>query len=57
MGDACDNAAAVTVMGLHTNEAIAKGSPLRVGPVGGLEDVEMVTFEWRAPTVLEPSAR
>ena len=39
-------AAAETVMGLYKNEAIAQGSPFRVGPLRGLEDVEVLTFEW-----------
>jgi putative transposase len=46
VGDAYDNAAAETVMGLFKNEAIAKNSPFRTGPVRGLPDVEEVTFDW-----------
>ena len=46
VGDAYDNAAAETVMGLYKNEAIAQGSPFRVGPHRSLEDVEVLTLEW-----------
>ena len=46
VGDAYDNAAAETVMGLYKNEAIAKGSPFRTGPLRNLSDVEEVTFDW-----------
>ena len=46
VGDAFDNACAETVMGLFKNEAIAKGSPFRVGPLKNLEDVEEVTLPW-----------
>ncbi len=46
VGDAYDNAAAETVMGLFKNEAIAKGSPFRTGPLRGIADVEAVTFAW-----------
>jgi len=41
-----ENAAAETVMGLYKNEAIAKGSPFRIGPLRGIDDVETLTFEW-----------
>lgn len=40
------NAAAETVIGLFKNEAMAKNSPFRTGPVEGLPDVEEVTFDW-----------
>jgi len=46
VGDAYDNAAAETVMGLFKNEAIAKNSPFRTGPLKGLPDVEEITFDW-----------
>lgn len=46
VGDAYDNAAAETVMGLYKNEAIATGSPFRISPLRGIDDVETVTFEW-----------
>jgi len=45
VGDAYD-AAAETVMGLFKNEAIAKNSPFRTGPLKGLPDVEEITFDW-----------
>ena len=45
VGDAYDNAAAETVMGLFENDAIAKNSPFRVGPLKTIEDVEEITFE------------
>ena len=41
-----ENAAAETVMGLYKNEATAKGSPFRIGPLRGIDDVETLTFEW-----------
>ena len=46
VGDAYDNAAAETGMGLFKNEAIAKNSPFRVGPLKTIADVEEITFEW-----------
>jgi transposase InsO family protein len=46
VGDAYDNAAAETVMGLFKNEAIAKNSPFRSGPLTGLADVEEIVFDW-----------
>lgn len=46
VGDAYDNAAAETVMGLYKNEAIAKNSPFRTGPLRTIADVEEVTFDW-----------
>jgi putative transposase len=46
VGDAFDNAYAKTVMGLYKNEAIAKGSQFRVGPLKTLKDVEEITFSW-----------
>lgn len=46
VGDAYDNAAAETVMGLFKNEAIRNGSPFRTGALKGLADVEEVTFDW-----------
>ena len=46
VGDAFDNACVETVMGLYKNEASAKGSPFRAGPLKTLEDVEEITFSW-----------
>ena len=45
-GDAYDNAAAETVMGMYENEAIAKNSPFNIGPLKTLADVEELTFDW-----------
>ncbi|TFC79302.1 hypothetical protein E3O45_04285 [Cryobacterium sp. TMS1-20-1] len=46
IGDAYDNAAAETVMGLYKNEAVAKTSPFVTGPLKTLADVEKLTFDW-----------
>ena len=46
VGDAYNNAAAETVMGLFKNEAIADGSPFRTGRLRTKADVESVTFAW-----------
>lgn len=46
VGDAYDNAAAETVMGLYKNEAVAKGSPFATGPLKTIADVEELTFDW-----------
>ena len=46
VGDAYDNAAAETVMGLYKNEAIAKNSPFWTGPLKTIADVEEITFDW-----------
>jgi putative transposase len=46
VGDAYDNAAAETVMGLYKNEAIHPNSPFRTGPLHGLADVEKITLEY-----------
>lgn len=46
VGDACENTCAETVMGLYKNEAIAKGSPFRRGPLKNFEDVEEITISW-----------
>ena len=46
VGDAYDNAAAETVMGMYKNEAIAKNSPFNSGPLKTLADVERLTFNW-----------
>lgn len=46
VGDAYDNAAAETVMGLYKNEAIAKNSPFWAGPLKTIADVEETTFDW-----------
>jgi putative transposase len=42
VGDAYDNAAAETVMGLFN----AKNSPFRTGALKGLPDVEEITYDW-----------
>jgi len=46
IGDAFDNAAAETVMGLFKNEAIAKDSPFRDGPLAAESDVADVVVDW-----------
>ena len=46
VGDAYDNAAAETVMGLFKNEAIRKNSPFRTGPLKDLPQVEEIVFDW-----------
>jgi transposase InsO family protein len=46
VGDAYDNAAAESFMGLFKNEAIATGSPFRTGPLRTLADVEAVTINY-----------
>lgn len=46
VGDAYDNAVAESVIGLFKNEAIAAGSPFRVGPLRTLADVEAITMEY-----------
>lgn len=46
VGDAYDNAAAESVMGLFKNEAITTGSPFRAGPLKNADDVENVTMAW-----------
>ncbi|WP_458781236.1 IS3 family transposase [Arthrobacter sp. D3-16] len=46
VGDAYDNAAAETVMGLFKNEAVAKDSPFRSGPLKTETDVMEIVFEW-----------
>jgi putative transposase len=46
VGDAYDNAAAESVMGLFKNEAIRPDSPFRTGPLHGLPDVEKITLEY-----------
>ena len=46
VGDAYDNAAAETVMGLFKNEAVAKNSPFRNGALKTETDVVDVVFEW-----------
>jgi hypothetical protein len=45
VGNACDNAAAGTVMGLFKNEAIAKNSPFRTGALRTIADVEEITLD------------
>lgn len=46
VGDAYDNAAAESFMGLYKNEAIATGSPFRSGPLRTLADVETLTMNY-----------
>ena len=46
VGDAYDNAAAETVMGLFKNEAVAKDSPFRSGALKTEADVMEIVFEW-----------
>jgi transposase InsO family protein len=46
VGDAYDNAAAETVIGLYKNEAVRADSPFRAGPLHGLADVEQITADW-----------
>ena len=46
VGDAYDNAAAETVMGLYKNEAIRPDSPFRTGPLHGQADVEKITLDY-----------
>lgn len=46
VGDAYDNAAAETVMGLFKNEAMAKGSPFRAGALKTENDVIDIVFHW-----------
>lgn len=46
VGDAFDNAATGTVMGLFKHEAIRADSPFRTGPLHGLPDVEKITMKY-----------
>jgi transposase InsO family protein len=46
VGDAYDNAAAETVIGLYKHEAVASGSPFRTGPLHNLADVEAITIDY-----------
>jgi putative transposase len=46
VGDAYDNAAAETVMGLFKHEAIRADSPFRDGPLRGIGEVEKITLEY-----------
>ncbi|WP_371737260.1 integrase core domain-containing protein [Glutamicibacter sp. ZJUTW] len=46
MGDAFDNAAAETVMGLFKNEAVARDSPFRTGTLAAKADVDDLVVEW-----------
>lgn len=46
MGDAYDNAAAESTIGLYKNEAVAGGSPFRTGPLRTLADVETLTMNY-----------
>jgi putative transposase len=46
VGDAYDNAAAESTIGLYKNEAIAAGSPFRTGPIRTLADVETITMNY-----------
>ncbi len=44
--DAFDNAAAQTVMGLFKNEAAARDSPFRSGPLAAESDVVDIVMDW-----------
>ena len=46
VGDAYDNAAAESAIGLYKNEAVASGSPFRTGPLRTLADVETLTMNY-----------
>jgi transposase InsO family protein len=46
VGDAYDNAAAESTIGLYKNEAIAADSPFRSGPLRTLGDVETITINY-----------
>ncbi len=46
VGDAYDNAAAESMIGLYKNEAVAKGSPFRDGPLRDEADVETLTMNY-----------
>jgi transposase InsO family protein len=46
VGDAYDNAAAETVIGLYKPEAVANASPFRTGPLRIQPDVETLTTEY-----------
>jgi len=46
VGDAYDNAAAETVIGLYKNEAIRPDSPFRIGPLRTMTDVEKITLDY-----------
>ncbi|QEP06383.1 transposase [Glutamicibacter sp. ZJUTW] len=46
IGDAFDNAAAETVMGLFKNEAVARDSPFRTGTLAAKADVDDLVVEW-----------
>jgi len=46
VGDAYDNAAAETAIGLYKNEAVTSGSPFRTGPLRTLADVEHLTMNY-----------
>ncbi|WP_347040294.1 IS3 family transposase [Glutamicibacter halophytocola] len=46
IGDAYDNAAAETVMGLFKNEAVARDSPFRTGALATESDVVDLVVEW-----------
>jgi putative transposase len=44
--DAYDNAVVENTIGLHNTEAVRKDSPLRVGPLRSVHDVEHLTADW-----------
>lgn len=46
IGDAYDNAAAESLIGLYKTEAIRPDSPFRTGPLNDASDVEHVTASW-----------
>lgn len=46
IGDAFDNAAAETVMGVFKSEALARDSPFRTGALAAKADVDDLVVEW-----------
>jgi putative transposase len=46
VGDAYDNALAETTIGLYKTECTRDGSPLRIGPVATLADLDECTSAW-----------
>ena len=46
VGDACNNARAVTTIGLFKTEAVGRRSPFLAGPLRTIDDVEYTTIEW-----------
>ncbi len=46
VGDAYDDAAAESLIGLYKTEALRQDSPFRTGPLSGVADVEYATAGW-----------